>query len=202
MKPKYRFITFEGIDGSGKSTLAKIVYRELKKRGVKVKSTVEPTDSWLGKTVKRGFNSKTDSLAETFLFLADRSLHAAQIEKWLNDGHVVICDRYHDSTVAYQGAILGKEFFGQGTDAVKWLLSFEKLFPKPDITFLLSIEPKKALSRLTNRAEKTKFEKIKFLQKVQKIYLKIAERNKRIVVLDASKPIDKLVDEASRNMDI
>ncbi|MFA5772026.1 MAG: dTMP kinase [Thermoplasmata archaeon] len=202
MKPKYRFITFEGIDGSGKSTLAKIVYRELKKRGVKIKSTVEPTDSWLGKTVKRGFNSKTDSLAETFLFLADRSLHAVQIKKWLSDGNIVLCDRYHDSTVAYQSVTLGEGFSGSGIDVIKWLLSFEKLFPRPDITFLLTIEPKKALSRLTNRKGKTKFEKIKFLQNVQKIYLKIAERNKRIVVLDASKPIYTLVDEVSRKIAI
>lgn len=202
MKPKYRFITFEGIDGSGKSTLAKIICKELKKRGVKIKSTVEPTDSWLGKTVKRGFNSKTDSLAETFLFLADRSLHAVQIKKWLSDGNIVLCDRYHDSTVAYQSVTLGEGFSGSGIDVIKWLLSFEKLFPRPDITFLLTIEPKKALSRLTNRKGKTKFEKIKFLQNVQKIYLKIAERNKRIVVLDASKPIYTLVDEVSRKIAI
>jgi dTMP kinase len=196
MKPKHKFITFEGIDGSGKSTLARAIYKELKKRGVKVKLTVEPTNSWLGISIKGGFNSKTDALTETLLFLADRSLHAVQIKKWMENGNIVLCDRYHDSTVAYQGVTLEKEFSGSGIDVVKWLLKFERHFPRPDITFLLSIEPEKALSRLTNREEKTKFEKTKFLQKVQKIYLEIAERNKRIVVLNANKPINMLVNEA------
>src|SRR4030042_4873637 len=97
-----RFVTFEGIDGSGKSTVSKLVYKQLKSKGLDVVLTVEPTDTWIGKQVKKCIASNSDPFVTAFIFIADRIEHGKQIKKWLNEGKIVLCDRYAESTYAYQ----------------------------------------------------------------------------------------------------
>ena len=79
---KGKLITFEGIDGSGKTTIAKILHSKIEKSIF----TTEPTDSWLGKSVKKALEEKRDAITIAFLFLADRNEHIKEIKKWLNEG--------------------------------------------------------------------------------------------------------------------
>ncbi len=179
------FITFEGIDGSGKSTVSGIVASELEKRGFPVRKTVEPTEEWTGKAVRKSI-AEGNPITTALLFVADRAHHAEQIKKWLESGEVVVCDRYFDSTFAYQTAALA----GKMKNPESWLKALHKFeFPKPDITFLFDIDPKIGLERISGREVKEKFEKLEFLQKVRKNYIAMAKQEqKRIVVIDASRP--------------
>jgi dTMP kinase len=184
------FITFEGIDGSGKSTISKLVYRELKSRDLDVVLTYEPTDSWIGKQVKNNISSNADPFVTTFVFIADRIEHGKQIKKWLDEGKIVLCDRYVDSTYAYQGAQLQNVI----RNPIKWLKELSKNhYIIPDRTFVFIISPKESLARIKNRENLIPFEKLVFLEKVHKNYLKLAVE-RRFKKIDASKSIDETMD--------
>jgi dTMP kinase len=188
-KQMKHFITFEGIDGSGKSTISKYVYKQLKSKGFDVVLTYEPTDSWIGKQVKKCIESNADPFVTTFVFIADRIDHNKQIQKWLDSGKIVLCDRYIDSTYAYQGAQLKDKI----SNPIKWLKDLSKNhYIIPDRTFVFVINPKDSLARIKNRENLIPFEKMCFLEKVQKNYLKLAVE-KRFIKIDASKVIDEIV---------
>jgi dTMP kinase len=183
------FITFEGIDGSGKSTISKLVYKKLKNNGYNVILTFEPTNSWIGKIVQKNIKTESDPFETSFTFIADRINHCKKIKKWLNEGKIVLCDRYAESTYAYQAAqmqdIIDKP--------IKWLKELSKNYIiKPDRIFLFVIKPKEALARIKHRNDFVPFEKIDFLTKVHKNYLKLA-RGKNFLKLDATNKIDELV---------
>lgn len=185
------FVTLEGIDGAGKTTLARRLYESLTARRVDVALTREPTDTWLGKAVERAVEEDLDPVVQTFLFLADRSLHVERIQKWLEEEKTVLCDRYHDSTLAYQGAALRNRF----PNAVAWLRRASPPLPRPDLTFLLIVDPEEGLRRLSRIRERTPFERVEFLRRVQEIYLRLA-REKRFYKLDASRSADVVFQEA------
>ena len=192
---KGKFITFEGIDGSGKTTIAKEVFTRLKNSGWNVILTLEPTSTWLGDAVKRSYDEEVSPFTELFLFLGDRATHTQQIKKWLKEGKTVLCDRYCDSTYAYQGAALEEKLKEFRIDVIEWMKYISKPFiMKPDLTILLVIESKIALQRLSNRKKRTKFENMGFLKKVEKNYLKLA-KEERFVKIDARKSIKEIVDE-------
>ncbi|MDO9097457.1 MAG: dTMP kinase [Candidatus Methanoperedens sp.] len=183
--PKGKLITLEGIDGTGKSSIAKM----LKTRFPEAVFTVEPTMSWIGKTVKKSIESDADPLAELFLFIADHAEHIAKIVKpALEDGKLVISDRYSDSRYAYQGATLSDKF----DDAMEWVESIHKGWTiVPDLTILFTIDPAIAVSRCGIRGNHTKFEKIEFLETVQGNFLKLAKRDpQRFVVIDAGRELE------------
>lgn len=183
---KGKLITFEGIDGSGKTTIAKILHSKIEKSIF----TTEPTDSWLGKSVKKALEEKRDAITIAFLFLADRNEHIKEIKKWLNEGKIVICDRFIDSTFAYQKEHIKMDSVEEWLD---WL--HKPFFIKPDITFLLVIEPRKAIERIKDR-KLIVYEDEKFLEKVQENYLEIAKKEKdRIVIIDAEKSKEEVVEE-------
>ncbi len=183
---KGKLITFEGIDGSGKTTIAKILHSKIEKSIF----TTEPTDSWLGKSVKKALEEKRDAITIAFLFLADRNEHIKEIKKWLNEGKIVICDRFIDSTFAYQKEHIKMDGVEEWLD---WL--HKPFFIKPDITFLLVIEPRKAIERIKDR-KLIVYEDEKFLEKVQENYLEIAKKEKdRIVIIDAEKSKEEVVEE-------
>jgi dTMP kinase len=184
-----KFVTFEGIDGSGKSTILRIVYELLKSKGYDVVLTVEPTDSWLGKYVQECIESDSDPFVTAFVFIADRIEHCRQIKKWLNEGKIVLCDRYAESTYAYQGVQLQELM----KNPIRWLkeLSYDRIII-PDRTFVFVIDPEKSIDRIQNRDKLTSFEKVSFLKKVHENYLKIAVED-RFFKLDATKKIDDLV---------
>ncbi len=186
---KGKLITFEGIDGSGKTTISKLLYEKL--RSIKEAIlTAEPTETWLGKAVRKALEENRDAITIAFLFMADRNEHVKKIKKWLNEGKIVICDRFADSTFAYQ-----KEHL-RIRNPEKWLYKVHEPFLiKPNITFLLIIEPKKALERIDHR-KLIIYEDEKFLREVQNNYLKIAEKEKdRFYVVNAEKNKEEIVKE-------
>jgi dTMP kinase len=183
------FVTFEGIDGSGKSTISKLVLEKLRSAGYDVVWTFEPTDSTVGKYVQECIRSQSDPFVTSFTFIADRIQHCKQIQQWLDEGKLVLCDRYAESTYAYQAAQLED----QVKNPLKWLqeLSIGRILV-PDRTFLFVIDPKASLARIQHRTELIPFERFAFLEKVHRNYLTVS-KGKRFVHLDVTKPIDELV---------
>jgi len=184
-----QFVTFEGIDGSGKSTISKLVSEKLRSAGYDTIWTFEPTDSTIGKYVQECIRTQSDPFVTSFTFIADRIQHCKHIQHWLDEGKIVLCDRYAESTYAYQVAQLETEI----KNPLKWLqeLSQGRILI-PDRTFLFVIDPKTSLARIQHRTELIPFERLAFLEKVHKNYLRISQE-KRFLQLDATKPIDALV---------
>jgi dTMP kinase len=183
------FITFEGIDGSGKSTISEILYKKLKKDGYKVILTYEPTDSWIGKKVQKYIKSKTDPYITSLTFIADRIQHGKKIENWINKDFIVLCDRYAESTYAYQGAQLNNEI----VDPIKFLKELtESRIPIPDRTYLFLIDPEESIKRIKKRDNLIPFEELLFLKKVHNNYLKLSKEN-RFLIIDATKTIESIV---------
>ncbi len=184
---KGKLITFEGIDGSGKTTIAKLLHEKL---GDKAVLTAEPTDSWIGKSVKRALEEKRDGITIALLFMADRNEHIREIKNWMKKGKIVICDRFIDSTFAYQKEHLDIK------NAEEWIREVHKpFFIKPDLTFLLYIEPERAIERIKDR-KLTLYEYVDFLKKVQNNYIKMAEEEKeRFFIINADKEKEKIVEE-------
>ena len=189
------FIVFEGIDGSGKTSLSLELYKFLNRRGIKILWTKEPYSQEIIELLLKG---NLDPWGETFLFLGDRSYHVKTlIEPKLKEGFSVISDRYYLSTLAYQG-------YGRGLD----LNELEKLNLKatgglePDITFILDIEPKKALQRIKkSRETKTRFEEFSFLSRVREGFLKLAQKRKNTFVVDADRSFYAVFGEVLKILD-
>jgi len=184
------FVTFEGIDGSGKSTISKLVYKKLKSNGYNVILTYEPTDSPIGKTVQECISKKSDPFVTVFTFIADRIQHGIEIKKWLEEGNIVLCDRYSDSTYSYQGTQLQEII----DNPIKWLKDLSNdIILNPERTFLFEIDPEMALKRIQHRNNLIPFEKVEFLKKVHNNYLILA-KEKRFLKIDATKEIKELVE--------
>ena len=188
-KKMKHFVTFEGIDGSGKSTISRLVFEQLKLKDYDVVLTYEPTDTWIGKQVQKCIETDADPFITAFTFTADRFEHGKQIQKWLNENKIVLCDRYAESTYAYQGAQLQKVIKGP----IKWLKDLAKnRIPIPDRTYIFVIDPKISIKRIQNRENLIPFERVSFLEKVHKNYLKLAN-GKQFMRIDTTKKIDDLV---------
>ncbi len=169
------FIVLEGIDGSGKTTVAGMLAEYLRERGHRVFLTEEPTTTWLGEAVRRGIREEKNPLTQALLFFADRAEHVQEIRKHLENGEIVVCDRYIYSTYAYQGVQLSQ--FMSLHDALEWLESiYEPMRLEPDAVFLLTTTPARGLGRIKERSIREKFEREEFLTEVQKIYLMLAEK--------------------------
>ena len=195
MSGKGVFIVLEGIDGTGKSTVSRKLKAWLEENGREAVLTAEPTDDWLGKAVRRANNEELDPRTESLLFTADRCQHTLRIEQMLKDGKVVICDRYYGSTVAYQGAALEKEM---GENAVSWLLNLNgPVVRHPDVTILLTSDPKVAMNRVGNHGELSKFEREGYLTKVQDIYLTLA-REARWTVVDSNGKLPEVLEAVKK----
>lgn len=180
-----KFIVLEGIDGCGKTTQSKLLSRFLSSKGFEVVLTREPTDGEIGKLIKEKYLKEESSpLVDALLFSADREEHLKKtVIPALNQGKIVVSDRYYHSTLAYQSA--------QGVE-LEWLLNLNKNFIKPDLTLIIDVEAKKAMERIEcdeRRDEKKKFEKVEFLEKVRGNFLRLKEilRDENIVIVDGSK---------------
>ena len=193
-KKKSFFIVFEGIEGCGKSYQSRKLYNNIKKKGFSAILTREPggtksaekireliLEDYFNKTSKEKFHKYTDTL----LYLAARNEHIQnKINKFISKKKIIICDRFIDSTLAYQ-------VYGKGVDKNFVDLIHKKILgkTKPDITFLLKVKMSKALERLKKRKKKNRYDKFSkgFYIKAQKSFLKIAKKNKSShVVLDSS----------------
>ena len=178
------FVTFEGIEGSGKSTQITLLENFLSQKGFSTLRTLEPGGTSAGQSLRALLlDPKTilkNPLTELFLFTADRLEHLSSvILPSLAEGKIVLCDRYIDSTHAYQkgGRQLSQETVNACTNVT------EKI---PDLTFLLDLTPETALKRAKNRAELDRFEQesIDFHARIRAEYLNIAETaQNRVVVI-------------------
>jgi dTMP kinase len=188
------FVVFEGIDGCGKSSVARLVAERIGKRAA---LTREPTESWIGKAVRKDDKHKVSPYTDALLFMADRAQHSIWISEQLKKGKLVLSDRYYHSTVAYQAAYLKDKFDG---DAFKWLLEAnERISLHPDLTILLVIPPESALERIRcTRSRLSRFEKLDFLKEVNSNYLRLARRDRSITKVDAKKDLDSVVEKVLR----
>ncbi|MFL2708823.1 MAG: dTMP kinase [Gammaproteobacteria bacterium] len=187
------FISFEGIEGSGKSTQIELIEELIRAKGYQVKKLREPGTTELGEKIRNIFLEKTtetvDPITEAFLLYASRK-HLDQnfLRHNLNDGAIVIADRYADATLAYQS-------YGKGLDPnfVKLIHDSSQLL-SPDLTFYMDISAELSRERISDREmDRMESESIDFFKKVREGYLEIAHDNpERVVVLDANKTIDEL----------
>lgn len=162
------FIVLEGLDGAGKTTIAKLLCESLGGRGYKTLYTYEPTDSEVVRVVKSNYSQVRDPYIDALTFALDRLLHTkAKIKPALEQGYVVISDRYYYSSVAYQGA--------GGADP-QWVLEVNKYALKPDLAFYIDIDPETALQRKRGQISRfPEFEELEYLARVRNIYLRLVE---------------------------
>lgn len=191
------FLTVEGGDGSGKTTLVTALADRFKREKREVLCTREPGGTALSEKVRSLVLDGKESVspvAELLLFLAARAEHLEKlIVPALKAGKVVICDRFNDSTIAYQGYArdLGAEY-------AKTLCQLACREKEPDLTFYLDLDPKIAFSRLSHRGkDRIEQEDATFHSKVRDGYLTLAKSEpERIYVLDASKQPEAVMQQA------
>ena len=196
------FVTFEGGEGAGKTTLIRHLHNRLTQEGILALQTREPGGTPFGKLIsdlvlhgKIDFGKKS----ELFLFLADRAEHVEkEILPHLEKGYIVLCDRYNDSTIAYQGAARSLD-----PSILKTLCQFASSHLNPDLTFFLDLDPEvglersrasKKIDRLSGRIES---EAIEFHTRVREAFLLLAkEERSRFCILDASRSFEEVFKSA------
>ena len=199
MYKKGLFIVFEGIEGSGKSYQAKILYRKLKKYKKSAILTREPGGTKGAEVIRKiilkdyfekNKKIKFDKFTDTLLYLAARNEHVKnKIIPAIRKRKIIICDRFIDSTLAYQ--VYGKKVpFNFINNIHKQILG--KI--KPDLTFVLKVKKNSFLKRLKKRKTRNRYDNfpVKFYIKAQKDFLKISKNKKNYVVLDSSENTSKL----------
>ncbi len=182
-------ITFEGVEGSGKTTQMRALEPWLTRRGHRVERTSEPDGTALGLAVRRLFEQpgvRPTALGEVYLFMAARQQHVAEkIRPWLRRGRVVLCDRYTDATVAYQGYGRGvdpeliRELNAQATDGLL-----------PDLTLVFDMDPAEGFRRIgRRRLDHFEREALAFHRRVRRGYLRIHRAEpKRVRLIRAARP--------------
>ena len=185
---KGNLITFEGIEGSGKSTQLNEVYKFLKKRKIKCIKTREPGGTKLAEKIRKliikDLKNNEDNLTELLLLFAARSNHFLKIKKFIKKGYLVLCDRYIDSTYAYQ-------HYEQGQD-IKLINFLQKLISKksfPKITFFIDIPVKISKLRVKGRGRLDRFDQYgeKKLNKLRKSFINLTKKHNRIIKIDGTK---------------
>ena len=198
------FIVVDGIDGSGKSEIVKMLHNYLfsKHKKYRILTTREPTNGNYGEKIRKMLRQEKDPRSSSKklmgLFIKDRQQHLKSVvEPFLkssgrNELNIVLCDRYYYSTIAFQGA--------QGLDT-KAIIAKNRQFRKPDIAFILDVEPHTALERISAR-QKEKFEQLEFMKKIRQNFLKMPKLlNDNIKVVNASKPLDNVFQEIIKELD-
>jgi dTMP kinase len=196
-------VTLEGIDGTGKSSVAAALGRWLEGEGVKAAMQREPTSSWVGEAVKRSHVTKADPLTHLFLFLADRAQHTAAMRAELAMGTTIVCDRYFDSTVAYQGAALRGQLAAAGLESVKWIRALHDPWViVPDLTLLIIDDPLRCIERVkAARGRTTIFEDAAFLAKVQVNYRALAAAEPQRFKVIESGDLDRVKESCRANVE-
>jgi len=195
------FITFEGIEGCGKTTQIRRLAKRLQGHGIPLVTTLEPGGTHIGARIRRilldAKSRDMTPLAELILYMADRAQHVEEVIKpALEAGKWVLCDRFFDATMAYQG--WGR---GQDENLIRFLNDRATQGIAPDMTFLLDCPVEVGLQRALQRNKQgpqegqDRFEKEAeaFHRKVRAAYLALAETHReRIVIIDASKGVDEM----------
>ena len=187
-------MTFEGLDGSGTTTQSELLRQHLEESGREVVLTREPGGTELGERVREIVlgDTKISPWAEAALFAAARAeLVATVIQPALEGGADVVCDRYLDSSLAYQGLARGlgvDRVLALNLDAIRGTL--------PDVTFLLVVDPDEAKRRSGPPGDRIEREGDEFLRQVDQAYRELASIFAgRIVTIDSSKTVDEVAKE-------
>ena len=193
------FVTFEGIEGSGKSYQCRKLHKELRKKNLSVILTREPGGTKSAEKIRKVIledyfasdsKEKFSKYTDTLLYLAARNEHVQNIIRpAISKKKIVICDRFIDSTLAYQ--VFGK---GVSKNLVDSIHKFVLGSIKPDLTFVLKVNISKALQRLKKRKKKNRYDKFSknFYIKVQNAFIKIAKKNtRRYCIVDNSEDSTK-----------
>jgi dTMP kinase len=194
------FITFEGIEGCGKTTQLNLAARWLEEQGFGVRSTREPGGTEFGVQIRKILLSESstglNALSEALLYMADRFQHIQDvIRPSLDEGGIILCDRYHDSTIAYQGYARGISL-----EILSVIWDYSGIAVEPDLTLLLDLEPKVGLERSLRKlaamkVDESRFEKetVDFHGRVRDGFLTLLQQNPtRMRMIDASKSIDSV----------
>ena len=193
------FITFEGPDGAGKSTIIKLVHEKLLQDGFNIVLTREPGGTPIAEKIRDiildNSNQALDARTEALLYAASRRQHLVEkIWPALKEDKIVLCDRFLDSSLAYQGG--GRNL---GVENVLNINLFATENTYPDLTLFFDVSPEVGLARVSKDkkrvADRLDNENENFHDKVYRTFKEIIEQNKnRIVVIDASKSIDEVVE--------
>lgn len=186
------FITFEGADGCGKTTQIELIKKYLDDRNIKNIQTREPGATELGVELRKillHYDKPVSNTAETYIFLADRSQHVEfEIKPALESGVVVLCDRYTDSTISYQGYARK-----QNIETLKKLNDIATGGLEPDLTIVFDIESETAQKRLGGEKDRLEKEGLEFHKALRAGYLEIAKENPdRVKVINANDTIDNI----------
>lgn len=194
-----KFITFEGNEGCGKTTITTKVYNQLKSEGIDVILTREPGGIEIAEQIRKIIldpsNDKMDARSEALLYAAARRQHLVEkVIPALKAGKVVLCDRFIDSSLAYQGYARGL-----GMEAILHVNEFAIEGNMPNLTILLQVEIEEGLNRIKQRQEalnRLDQESITFHQKVAEGYILVqAMYPKRIHVVDANQAVDQVYED-------
>ena len=189
-------ITFEGIEGCGKSTQINKVYNFLKKKKINCIKTREPGGTKLAEKIRKliinDLANNEDNLTELLLLFAARSNHFLKIQKYLNKGYIVLCDRYIDSTYAYQHYEQG-----QSIKLINFLQTLIDKKNKPKLTFFIDIPVEVAKKRVRSRGKLDRFDKygLKKLNKLRNSFVKLSKKHNRIININGEKKEDEIRDE-------
>jgi dTMP kinase len=187
MKGKGFFICVEGLDGCGKTTQTKLLVRKLRKMGWDAVYTAEPSRGKIGKFIQKYClqgEKRTFPIVEALLFAADRFEHVErEIISALNEGKIVVSDRYVYSSLAYQGAT--------GLD-LKWIEMINEYAIRPDLAIFVDVEPEAVIKRL--KPKKSVMENLETQRKVREVYVKFVEKGK-LVRIDGNKSKKEVADD-------
>jgi len=193
------FITFEGPDGSGKSTVIKEIYQRLINEKYDILLTREPGGTPIAEKIRNVIldneNTALDARAEALLYAASRRQHLVEkIWPALKEGKIVLCDRYLDSSLAYQGG--GRDL---GVENILNINLFATENTYPDLTLFFDVSPKVGLSRVSQDkkrvADRLDNESSNFHDKVYDTFIELTKKYKeRIVVIDASLPLNEVIE--------
>lgn len=186
------FITLEGPEGSGKTTAVKTAVAKLEEMGYQIVQTREPGGTPIAEQIRNVIldkgNTAMDSRTEALLYAASRRQHLTE-KVWpaIKEGKIVICDRYLDSSLAYQGGARGL-----GVDNILNINMFATEGTFPDLTLLFDLDPQIGLERINKNANREvnrlDLEKLDFHNKVRQTFLDLAKRYpERYVIIDAAK---------------
>lgn len=192
------FITFEGPEGSGKTSVAKRIAELLEKRGYQVVLTREPGGTLIAEQIREIIldkkNTALDARAEALLYAASRRQHLVE-KVWpaLKDNKIVICDRFLDSSLAYQG--VGRKI---GVEEVLNINLFATEHTYPHLTLLFDLTPEQGLERINKNklreVNRLDLENLAFHTSVRNAFLDLAKKySDRFVIIDASKSLDEVV---------
>lgn len=184
MKKKGVFICIEGLDASGKTTHAHRLVRNLRRKGFDAVYTTEPSRGEIGRFIRTYIlqrKRRVPSVVEALLFAVDRVDHVEkEIKPALEEGKIVVSDRYVYSSLAYQGAA--------GLD-LRWIEEINKLALPPDLAIYIDVPPEVVVKRI--RRKKSVMEKLETQRRVKEVYMKFVE-NGKLVPVDGNRRKDKV----------